>query len=342
MQGVVVRCRAARLLVFALCSVAILSGCRLAVVETRHALPLDVGRLPVADRQLQIAGLGPCTDDPDRTVNLNSHEPVVVLVHGCFGSSGQFRALAQVLAFQGQQTACFTYDDRAALDVSASELSGAMMSLAGSLQQSRITLMGHSQGALVARRAMTEARFSDESAKGAEFRLVTVSGPFAGIAAARACGITALNVISLGLNSLLCRALTGPKYADITSSSLFIRSPGALSPKVMDYLKINTDERGSCRRYDGGRCIESDLIFELEEQYFASVDEWPGTRNLRIKAGHVEIVGDRNTAPVKLIAALQEQGVIRATEPERQSAFRLMLSRVYDDPSLSDEGATRR
>jgi hypothetical protein len=37
---------------------------------------------------------------------------VTILVHGCFGSAGRFRPLAQVYAFQGQQTACFSYNDR--------------------------------------------------------------------------------------------------------------------------------------------------------------------------------------------------------------------------------------
>ena len=42
------------------------------------------------------------------------------------------RALAQVLAFHGQQTACFTYDDRAALDVSAAALASSLDALARS------------------------------------------------------------------------------------------------------------------------------------------------------------------------------------------------------------------
>ena len=74
---------------------------------------IEPGRLPPTNLTLNIPGLGPCTDNPDRSLHLDSTQPVNVLVHGCFGSSGQFRGLAQVLAFHGQQTACFTYDDRA-------------------------------------------------------------------------------------------------------------------------------------------------------------------------------------------------------------------------------------
>jgi pimeloyl-ACP methyl ester carboxylesterase len=96
---------------------------------------IEPGRLPVADVSLQIPGLGPCTDNPDRTLRLNASQPVNVLVHGCFGSSGQFRGLAQVLAFHGQQTACFTYDDRAAHTFSATELRGAVNQLAALPEQ---------------------------------------------------------------------------------------------------------------------------------------------------------------------------------------------------------------
>jgi len=47
-------------------------------------------RLPPADISLTIPGLGPCTNNPDRTLHLNSQQPVTVLVHGCRGSTGNF------------------------------------------------------------------------------------------------------------------------------------------------------------------------------------------------------------------------------------------------------------
>ena len=62
---------------------------------------IDSGRLPATDITLNIPGLGPCTDNPDRRLRLNSSQPLHVLVHGCYGSSGNFRGLAQVLAFHG-------------------------------------------------------------------------------------------------------------------------------------------------------------------------------------------------------------------------------------------------
>ena len=58
---------------------------------------IEPGQLSTPDTTLNIAGLGPCTDNPDRTLRLDASKPIHVLVHGCFGSSGQFRGLAQVL-----------------------------------------------------------------------------------------------------------------------------------------------------------------------------------------------------------------------------------------------------
>ena len=161
----------------------LLAGC--ASHDPIVARDLDPGRLPPPDRALSIAGLGPCTDNPDRSLHLKAGEPVTVLVHGCFGSSGQFRALAQVLAFQGQQSACFTYDDRAALDDSAAALRRAATLLAGQAGSPPVTVIGHSQGALIARRALTDALEPTPSlpaTQAVDWRLVTISGPFSGIA----------------------------------------------------------------------------------------------------------------------------------------------------------------
>lgn len=292
---------------------------------------IDPGQLSQPDVTLNIAGLGPCTDNPDRSLRLDSSKPVHVLVHGCFGSSGQFRGLAQVLAFHGQQTACFTYDDRARLSQVGSELQQAIEQLAAQSRAPQITLIGHSQGALIARKSMT--KFSGTALPGppANVSLVTISGPFAGIESARTCGKSWLYPLTLGFLPLSCYVATGPKWADITYSSPFIREPGALAPQVASHLKIDTDEHGSCRREAGGRCVEGDDIFTLAEQRNTAVEADARTRRVQVKAGHVEIVGDKRVAPMKLITVLQEQGVLRPTPAARLPAFKLLLARVYQD-----------
>ena len=291
---------------------------------------LEPGRQSSPDITLNIPGLGPCTDNPDRSLRLDSSQPINVLVHGCFGSSGQFRGLAQVLAFHGQQSACFTYDDRAKLAQSGAELRSAIEQLAEQSHVPQVTVIGHSQGALIARKSLTEATRTPQ----VNLRLVTISGPFSGIESARTCGTDWLYPLTLGLVPLSCYLVTGPKWTDITYSSHFIREPGALTPQVANHLKIDTDERDTCRHEKDGRCAEDDNIFSLAEQRNSIVETDPRVKRVEVKAGHVEIVGDKRVAPTKLIAILQDQGVLRPTAPEHLSAFSMLLSQIYQVDEL--------
>ncbi len=320
---------------------ALLGGCATREPLNPAYYQIEQGNLPVADITLNIPGLGPCTDNPDRSLHLDSSQPVNVLVHGCFGSSGQFRGLAQVLAFHGQQTACFTYDDRADLTQSATELRRAVNSLIEQTRAPQITVIGHSQGALIARKSLTELPLAPPNRQ-VDLRLVTISGPFAGIASAQTCGKVWLYPLTLGLLPATCYVVTGAKWADITYSSRFILEPGTLDMQVGNYLKIDTDERGTCRLEEGGRCVKGDDIFSPSEQRNLLVETDVRARRVEVRAGHVEIVGDKRVAPIKLIAILQQQGVLRPTAPERLSAFSLLLARIYQDDALLNQDALRR
>ena len=310
----------------------LLGGC--AAGEPMNAIDLDPGPLPPPDISLNIPGLGPCTDNPDRSLRLDASQPVILLVHGCFGSSGQFRGLAQVLAFHGQQSACFTYDDRAKLADSAADLRRAVRQLSEQSRIPHITVIGHSQGALVARKSLTESLPAPLPGGTVDLHLVTISGPFSGIESARTCGRAWLYPLSLGMLPFSCYLVTGPKWTDITFASRFILEPGALAPQLIDHLKIDTDERGTCRRKDGARCLEDDDVFSLAEQRNALVETDARVRRVEVRAGHVEIVGDKRVAPTKLITVLQDQGVLRPTAPVRLSAFNRLLSQIYQDDRL--------
>lgn len=135
--------------------------------------------------------------------------------------------------------------------------------------------------------------------------------------------------------------VTGAKWMDITDTSSFIRKPGTLISEVRSYLKIDTDETGTCRRKQDGRCIESDDVFSLTEQHNPLVESDPRASRVQVRAGHVEIVGDQRVAPTKLVAILQAQGVLRRTEPARLSAFNQLLARVYHDESLLHQDAAQ-
>jgi pimeloyl-ACP methyl ester carboxylesterase len=305
----------------------LLSAC--ATPQPQSSAAIDSSRLPVPDVALFIPGLGPCTDDPDRTLSLKQSQPVTILVHGCFGSAGKFRALAQVLAFHGQQTACFSYDDRASLMQTSGRLATAVDTLAARLPRPEITVLGHSMGGLVARKALIADR-SGPVGRVADLRLVTVSAPFAGIRAANTCANPLLRIGTLGLLDLSCWAVSGDKWHEITYASNFIRQPGSLSPNVRQHLKIATDEAQICRRQDEqGHCLADDFVFTLAEQYFPPVDSAPGVRALDLKAGHAGVIGETGEVPNELIAILQREDVIRPTEPERLSAFQAFLRRLY-------------
>ena len=254
---------------------------------------------------------------------------MTVLVHGCFGSSGRFRGLAQVLAFHGQQTACFTYNDRDSMMLSSGQLTSALNQLAQKMDNKHVTVIGHSQGALIARKALVGSRPDPIRNGDLQLRLVTVSGPFAGIASASQCGNPVTRLLTLGLVELTCKIITGDKWSEITYTSDFIQQPGPLHKQVSDYLKVVTDERGTCRRLDKEKCAETDDVFSLEEQRSAIIDRDPIAKIVEVRAGHVEIIGDKRVAPVKLIAILQQNGILNPTEPQRRTDLNLLLMKLY-------------
>lgn len=290
------------------------------------------GTAGAPDIHVRIDGLGPCNDNPDRSLHLDSRQPLNILVHGCRGSAGRFRALAEVLAFHGQQSACFTYDDRDALMTSSGQLVTVVEQLAAHFPRPRVTLIGHSMGGLVARKSVVSERADALRSPEVELRLVTISTPFAGIGAANPCALPLLRVATLGLNDLACWLISGDKWFDITSASDFIREPGRLVPQVNGYLKVDTDERDSCRRTDErGACIEEDYIFSLGEQRHPAIDGQPDLTSVEVRAGHVEIVGESGVTPHKLIRVLQDRGVVHPTQPARQAEFDALLVRLYQE-----------
>ena len=315
----------------AVAATALLAGCATESTLVSELQTFDQSNLPAANISLNIPGLGPCTDNPDRSLQLSAQQPVTVLVHGCFGSSGMFRGLAQVLAFHGQQTACFTYNDRDSMMLSSAQLNAALDQLGQKMDNKHVTVIGHSQGALVARKALVANRPDAIRNPDLTLRLVTVSGPFAGIASARRCGDPRTQALTFGLIGALCKIVTGDKWSEITYSSPFILQPGVLHQQVDDYLKVVTDESGSCRRLKNGTCAESDEIFTLQEQRNAIIDRDPVVKIVEVKAGHVEIVGDKRVAPVKLISILQQHGVLKPTEPEQTAKLNLLLARLYGE-----------
>ena len=315
----------------ALIVLAAAGGCAIPHIEPSGLAEIDRSQLPEPDAVIDIAGLGPCSDTEDRSVAINRHEPVTVIVHGCYGSAGRLRSLSQVFAFHGQQSLCFSYNDRASLEQSSAELIHALSELNQFMDPNTdIRVLGHSQGGLVARRALVENRPDQLRLDAPPKELITVASPFAGIPAASTCGSIPVHVLSLGATVAVCRYISGRKWWEITAASDFIQQPGSPLPGIERHLKIITDERDSCRiRNNDGRCVSRDGVFGIAEQYHPPVDRYPIVSNIEVRAGHVEIVGDADAPPIKLIAILQDQGVMNPTEPERRAALQALLAELY-------------
>lgn len=272
-----------------------------------------------------------CDPEAVGPVSLDPQTPLVLFVHGCNPSAGRFRSLAKVFEAHGQQTICFNYDDRDSLEISSARLIGALDALETKLSPSIISVLGHSQGGLVARRALIENRKDKLSAsQSAPIQLVTVSSPFKGILASEDCAKTALHVLTFGVTVAICKFIAGDKWTEIHPDSTFMRSPGSLLSDVGRHVKIVTDERNTCRvERPDGTCAADDYVFSVEEQYNKPVDADARVTNIEVKAGHVEIVGDEGTVPFKLIRVLQDANILAPTPQEQREKIASLLVRLY-------------
>lgn len=305
---------------------ALLGGC----ATDGERTPIDTSRLPIPDSDLQVSGLGPCTAEPDRRIRLNRSAPVTILIHGFLGSPSRMRPLAQELAFRGVQTVCFSYDDRDSLMRTSGQLTRTIEALAAELAAPQITVIGHSQGGLIARKALVAERPEPLAAKQARLHLVTVSTPFAGTSLARWCAYPAARILTLGLGDLACRLISGKKWFEITYASDFIRQPGQLVNMVEDHLLIITDETRSCRSFDAqGYCEQADYVISVAEQRFPPVENAPRVTPVQVQAGHLEIIGESGGGAVKLLAVLQQQGLLAPADASPQEAPDAALARRH-------------
>ncbi len=318
----------------------VLTACVSLPPDTGGTGALDESLLPPPDLELVIAGFGTCSDPTDAHLRLKRGEPVNVLVHGCYASTGRFRALAQVFARQGQQAICYRYDDRRSLPAVAGELRRGLDRLVSLSESPQLTLIGHSQGGLIARHALREDLPEARALSDGRQRLVTISSPFAGIAAADHCASTTARVISLGLVVPICWAISGEKWYEITRASDFMREPGRLQSSVSRHLLVLTDERDSCRRREAGRCLEDDFVFTLEEQTPPPQAIDPRVVRQTLNAGHAEVVGNGQEVPEQLIDLLVASDILSlpaVTEEEGRRAFlaRLFTSRTRTGPDAN-------
>jgi pimeloyl-ACP methyl ester carboxylesterase len=308
-------------------------GAALLSVAACAPIPTALIRSGPDDEGERIPGLDMCDHDSPGILELDPDLPLVLLVHGCKSSGGRFRALSRVFEAHGQQAVCFNYDDRDRLRNAAAQLAAAIKALKTRISPQRITILGHSQGGLVARRALLMDRPGTvpvDDTDGFTYRLLTVSSPLGGIRASVDCGRPYLHYISLGLTHVVCHGISGDKWVEIFPQAPFVKSPGTLNRAVVEYVKVVTDERGTCRRHaPGGRCAEDDYVFSVAEQYNPAVDQDPRVENIELSAGHVEIVGTEGTVPVKLLDILRDKGILSPVSPARKDAIARLIADLY-------------
>lgn len=313
------RSPARRLLGLALASGLGLGGCGTTVAAPP---PLRFERASDAATLTTVVApdLFPCRRDPRAGVTIDVDRPVVVLVHGCHSSPERLAPLARALESEGQQAVCFRYDDHESLEDSARRLVAALQALKPHLASRHITVLGHSQGGLIARRALVRDRdgaLPDDD--GFRYELITVSSPFHGIQSSAGCGSVLLHVFSLGATAVVCRAVAGAMWSEIYPQSSFMRHPGHLLASVDRHFQVVTDERRACRRRDPatGRCVRRDFVFTLAEQVAPAVESDPRASYAVVEAGHAEIVGEEGGAPVALMRLLRDQSAfVPATRPD--------------------------
>lgn len=262
---------------------------------------------------VSVQDLDCCDDFKQKTMTLHADREVIILVHGCKASTGYFTTLKDVFDTRGQQAICFSYDYRDSIELCADRLVKAVETILAEVHPPQITIIGHSQGALLARRALISPKLDNSSIAQSDtaLRLVTVSGPFNGIASSSHCGSTALHVLSLGVTALICQGIAGSTWGEINPRSDFINNPGDLSGHVYEHLKINTNETNTCRSYDEqGNCMESDFVFSMEEQYNDKVDGDRRVHNVDLNAGHAQVVGLPGQPPFDLMRVLEQHKVL--------------------------------
>lgn len=297
------------------------SGCAAA-----RSVQVDLGD----GRVHTLAAIDACDDFRTDPITLDPSEPVTVLVHGCKSSTGRFRTLARVFRAHGRQTVCFAYDDRWSLERSSARLLTALDGLRSWTGDREITLVGHSQGGLVSRRALVEDRRDRRRLQHeGDIRLVTISAPFNGIRSSKHCGSIAFHIVTLGLAAMICQGIAGAKWQDIFPRAEFIRHPGRLAPDVASHLEIVTDEAGTCRkRRPSGGCAEDDFVFSLAEQVQPSLGADARVRRVQIRAGHSAVVGAADRPPSALVDVLREHRILPA-DGFAPAGLAALLARLY-------------
>ncbi len=242
-----------------------------------------------------------CLEEGTSTLELVDGEdagdrPLAVVAHGIHPTAGDLDPLVDDLELRGFAVAEFTYDDTQPLEHSARQLGGALGAMLDRSPRDEVTVVAHSMGGLVARRALTGGHASNLAERPTAFVLVTVASPLGGFAVA---------------NGALTDPLGPDSHDDLGTRAAFVRAPGRLADNVR-HIKLETDERRTWRRV--GDSLTADDVVSLRQQRNPVVDADAAERRV-LRAGHVGVLNDAGRISAELRLALDDLLGSRLDQP---------------------------
>ena len=222
---------------------------------------------------------------------LPTGQGTVILVHGFNPTSSELDPLENELEHRGYKVVRFTYDYKQALEISADEFTQFVLRLSAETTGGNLTVIAHSMGGLVSRRAMTAGRRQSLAGTATPVKLITIASPFGGFASANATLLWPFN--TFGINE---------SFRSLGTMRDFIRTPGALGQNI-SHIKIETDEREKTRTQNG--MTVSDALVLPENQKNNAVDSDPGLKaKITLNAGHMGVLSTGSAVSGQLLEAL--------------------------------------
>ncbi len=248
---------------------------------------------------------------------IDPSKPVIVMIHGVNGESSHFDKL-EAEESKSHNVFRFVYDKKASalvgpafdgvtegfasdtddLEELADKFADAVIKLRDEFGITQVTVVAHSMGGLIARRAMVLGRNKTLANSGIEVTFLSVGTPYGGFFFAN-------------FNPLFWLSETtyapGVFYARVASGSTYITAPGSLGSNI-HMVKVELLEKG-----DDFAVSPSDQVLNPENQSNPVVDSDPqliqgsgfGGGIVSLKAGHVGAL--TNAGSVQAIVGLISQ-----------------------------------
>lgn len=227
----------------------------------------------------------PLTSD---VVPFDATRPVVVLVHGWDPEPGQMDPLGVELGRRGYSVVRWHWDWLANMEKSAEAFARGMQQLIAEQRLPELRIFTHSQGSLIARRALTTER-AVTLAGSVPIRLISLAAPFGGFLSANGTYTMPWNIFGIK-----------ESHRQLRSWSRFIRRPGTLGSNA-SHVKIDTNEPGKTRINNG--VVEDDSRLKPRNERQKVVDA-AVLRRYELQLGHAGPLRDDGRLRPELVAIL--------------------------------------